>query len=116
MEDSIADLREARDRMDVSIDNLRRQVDELARHPVVEQETQRLLNELTNNAVRNTFARYEWGFLKLPVIRKRIRRTRRGTLFYVNPKGNRIFLNARQVAKCEEGRLPGAGDSCPPGT
>ena len=47
------------------------------------------------------------GYIRLPTVPKKLYRGSRGALFYVNQKGNRVFLNTPQKARLAQQRLPG---------
>lgn len=47
------------------------------------------------------------GYFKLPVVPKALYQGDRGALFYINQKGHRVYLNARQKEAFAAGQLPG---------
>ena len=61
---------------------------------------------------RRVRAAFRRGFVRLPKIVKRIRRSPQGGYYYINPHGERIWLNRRQRQECARGTLPGAFN-CP---
>jgi hypothetical protein len=55
----------------------------------------------------------QWGFMKLPVVSKDVRYDpAQRKHYYVNAKGNRTFLNRKQVEQCRQGNLQGAYGGC----
>lgn len=62
---------------------------------------------------RLALAQVEAGFMKLPVVIKDIVETPRGALYYVNNKGNRVYLKKYQKQQCRGRKLKGARYTCP---
>jgi hypothetical protein len=60
-----------------------------------------------------TIKQLQDGYVRLPVVKKRVQRGSRGGYYYTSPKGTIVPLKREQVEKCEAGTLPGAVSGCP---
>lgn len=82
------------------------------------EQQQQLLQEAQSELARGlgrdlSLQQCKTGYIKLPVVPKKLHRGPKGGLFYVNQKGKQVYLNSPQKDRLALEKLPGVVE--PPG-
>lgn len=83
-----------------------------AMQPALVQEAEQL-QQLLNQEIASSLGKSlsldqcKQGYIRLPIVPKQLSRGPRGSLFYVNQKGRRVYLNGPQKNRLAEQKLPG---------